>query len=95
MNADDVDVPDHGDPTGPAVDVESLPVQLVFVAGETEMPLRELHAMGPGYVFDLRLPVDRHVEIRANGQTIGRGDLVEIDGRVGVRVLTCNPSTTG
>ena len=95
MNADDAVVPEQGDPVEPAVDVESLPVKLVFVAGETEMPLRELHAMAPGYVFDLRQPVDRHVEIRANGKAIGTGELVEVDGRVGVRVLTCNPPTTG
>ena len=71
-----------------AVDVEGLPVQLVFVAGEREIPLRELHAMAPGYVFDLRQPLERHVEIRANGRTVGTGELVDIDGRVGVRVLS-------
>lgn len=76
-----------------AVDVEDLPVRLVFVAGEMEVPLRELHAMAPGYVFDLRQPVDRHVEIRANGRPVGTGELVDIDGRVGVRVLSLLPAT--
>lgn len=76
-----------------AVDVEDLPVRLVFVAGEMEVPLRELHAMAPGYVFDLGQPVDRHVEIRANGRTVGTGELVDIGGRVGVRVLSLLPAT--
>ena len=78
-----------------AVDFEDLPVRLVFVAGEMEIPLRELHAAAPGYVFDLHQPVDRHVEIRANGRTVGTGELVDIDGRVGVRVLTWLPAAAG
>lgn len=97
MNAEDVAgeagrAVDAGTSTG-AVDVENLPVQMVFVAGEMEIPLRELHALAPGYVFDLGHPVDRHVEIRANGRTVGTGELVDIDGRVGVRVLSLLPAT--
>ena len=77
-------------PTAGAIDVDALPVRLVFVAAETEVPLRDLQALAPGYVFDLRQPVDRHVEVRANGRAIATGELIEIDGRVGVRVLDCN-----
>ena len=89
MNAEDVagEAVD-ADTSAGAFDVDGLPVQLIFVAGEMEIPLRELHAMAPGYVFDLRRPVERHVEIRANGRTVGTGELVDIDGRVGVRVLS-------
>ena len=72
-----------------ALDTDVLPVQLVFLAGETEVALRELRQITPGYVFDLERPVDRHVEVRANGRRIGIGELVEIDRRVGVRVLKC------
>lgn len=83
---------DAGMSTG-AVDVENLPVHMVFVAGEREIPLRELQALAPGYVFDLGQPVDGHVEIRANGRTVGTGELVDVDGRVGVRVLSLVPAT--
>ncbi|MDE0658277.1 MAG: FliM/FliN family flagellar motor switch protein [Gammaproteobacteria bacterium] len=72
------------------LDVDTLPVKLVFVAGETEVPLRQLQDMAPGYVFDLREPVDGHVEVRANGRPVARGELVEIAGRVGVRILECH-----
>ena len=68
-------------------DVEDLPVSLVFVAGEMEVALGDLQGLAPGQVLDLRRPVEAHVEVRANGRTIGRGELVEIDGRVGVRML--------
>ncbi len=73
-----------------ATDVDSLPIKLVFVAGELAIALRDLHRIAPGYVFDLRQPVDGHVEVRANGQVIGNGDLVELDGRVGVRIVACS-----
>ena len=76
--------------TAGAIDVDTLPVRLVFVAGETEVALRDLQALAPGFVFDLRQPVDRHVEVRANGRAIATGELIEIDGRVGVRVLDCS-----
>lgn len=83
-----------GTTAGP-IDVDALPVQLVFVAGETEVALRDLQALAPGYVFDLRQPVDRHVEVRANGRAIATGELVEIDGRVGVRLLDCSLPAAG
>ncbi|MYE14166.1 MAG: YscQ/HrcQ family type III secretion apparatus protein, partial [Gammaproteobacteria bacterium] len=53
------------DTTAGAIDVDALPVRLVFVAGETEVALRDLQALTPGFVFDLPHPVDRHVEVRA------------------------------
>ena len=82
----------EGDPSpGGAVDADDLPVQLVFLAGETHIALRDLRQIAPGYVFDLGRPVDRHVEVRANGRRIGIGELVEIDRRVGVRLLKCEP----
>ena len=71
------------------LDADAIPVNLVFLAGETEVALRDLERVAPGYVFDLGRPVDRHVEVRANGRRIGIGELVEIDQRVGVRLLKC------
>ena len=81
-----------GDPaSGGSLDTDVLPVKVVFLAGETEVALRDLKRIMPGYVFDLGRPVDRHVEVRANGRRIGIGELVEIDRRVGVRMLKCEP----
>ena len=86
------DTPQGSDPApGGALDTDVLPVQLVFLAGEKEVALRDLRRIAPGYVFDLGRPVDRHVEVRANGRRVGIGELVEIDRRVGVRMLKCEP----
>ena len=73
--------------SGGGLNADLLPVRLVFLAGETEVALRDLSQIAAGHVFDLGRPVDRHVEVRANGRRIGIGELVEIDGRVGVRML--------
>ena len=89
MNGQNIDA-DAG-----AIDADEIPIRLVFIAGETEIALRELRRIAPGYVFQLQQPVDRHVEVRANGRTIGTGELVEVDGRVGVRLLTCTPPPAG
>ena len=76
-------------PAESGFDADSLPVKLQFIAGETEVPFGELSRIVDGYVFDLRQAAQGHVEIRANGKTIGNGELVEVDGRVGVRILKC------
>ena len=73
----------------PGAEVDALPVNLVFVAGELQVPFGELGAHGPGFVYELKAPVSSQVEIRANGRTIGTGELVELEGRLGVRILEC------
>ena len=83
--------PGSAPPSGGTLDTDLLPVKLVFLAGETEVALRDLKQIAPGYVFELGRPVDRHVEVRANGKRIAIGELVEIDQRVGVRLLKCEP----
>ena len=71
-------------------EADTLPVRLLFVAGEIEVPFGELSRIGTGYIFDLKQAANCHVEIRANGKTIGSGELVELEGRIGVRILTCH-----
>lgn len=65
-----------------------LPVRLSFDLGERTVTLAELHAMGAGYSFDLGRELRRAVHVRANGKVVGEGELVEIDGRVGVTIVT-------
>lgn len=67
--------------------VADLPVDVVFVAGRLNVTVSELQQIRPGYVFDLRQNSDRRVDICAKGVTLGRGELVEVDGRTGVRIL--------
>ncbi|AOB32410.1 hypothetical protein AKI39_19310 [Bordetella sp. H567] len=73
-------------------DVDRIPVQLGFDLGEHKMTLGELRRLRPGEFFDLQRPIDAGpVHIRANGTLIGTAELVDIDGRIGARVLTLIP----
>lgn len=64
--------------------LDQLPLQLVFDVGECEMRLSELQALHPGSVIPLASCRTDLVRIRVNGSVIASGELVEIDGKVGV-----------
>lgn len=69
----------------PTFDVDTLPVRLTFSLGERRLTLGELRGLHPGEVFDLERPlISGPVIVRANGRWFGTGDLVDIDGRIGV-----------
>ncbi|CAM3834395.1 type III secretion system cytoplasmic ring protein SctQ [Bordetella tumulicola] len=66
-------------------DADAVPVRLTFSLGERQLTLGELRRLQPGETFDLSRPLaSGPVIIRANGAWVGTGDLVEIEGRVGV-----------
>lgn len=67
----------------------SLPVQVEFELGRTEMSIGELADLQPGYVFPLATPLEgASVTIRANGRIAGRGELVAVGETLGVRLLS-------
>lgn len=89
------DEPDNGTDGGdaearePAVGVGDLSVTVEFDIGRLTVPLAELSRWQPGIVADLDPPQTGdglEVTIRAGGETIGSGDIVRIDDRIGVRV---------
>ncbi|WP_174769893.1 type III secretion system cytoplasmic ring protein SctQ [Paraburkholderia hayleyella] len=78
-----------GEPSHQAVldALERVPVTLEFDLGDCEMTLSQLRSLTPGSVLDLERPVSQAVSIRANGTLLGTGELVEIDGRIGVSIV--------
>jgi type III secretion protein Q len=66
--------------------IQDIPVRLVFEVGQLEIPFGELQQLRPGYTFTLGSPVEAPVTILANGKAIGSGELLDINGRLGVRV---------
>jgi len=67
--------------------LDGIPVRLTFDLGERELTLGDLRTLQPGYVFNLGRDPRSSVCIRANGSPIGDGELVDIEGRIGVSVL--------
>ncbi len=68
------------------VDLEQLPMNIQFELPGTNTTVSELQALAPGYVFTLQDNADAQIKITANGKTLGCGQLVNIEGRLGVQV---------
>lgn len=64
-----------------------LPVKVSLELASVEMPLGELTRMGEGDVIALDRMVGEPLDIRVNGSLLGKGEVVEVGGRYGVRLL--------
>ncbi|MCG8291461.1 type III secretion system cytoplasmic ring protein SctQ [Pseudomonas entomophila] len=67
-------------------DLEQLPVQVSFEIGRHTLDLHTLATLEPGSLIDLHTPLDGEVRILVGQRCIGTGELVDIQGRFGVRV---------
>lgn len=74
-----------GGANGPLLD--DIPVRLTFDVGQRAMTLAELRTLQEGYLFNLGREPRSAVCIRANGRPIGEGELVDIEGRIGVSIV--------
>jgi type III secretion protein Q len=73
--------------------LDALEVSLRFEVGDLTLTLGELKAIRPGHVFDLGQPLNRSaVRILAHGNVLGKGHLVAVGDRLGVRVAEFAPS---
>lgn len=71
------------------LDLDAIPVRLEFDLGDRHISLADLRTLQPGEVFALDRPLaDGVVHIRANGALIGTGELVDVDGHIGVTIRT-------
>lgn len=64
--------------------VFDVPVKVQAVLGRARMPIAELVSMRPGYVFELDRRVGEAIDILVNDRLIARGEVVMIDGALGV-----------
>ena len=64
--------------------VLDVPVKVQAVLGRAKMPIAELVAMHPGYVFELDRRVGEPIDILVYDRLIARGEIVMIDGSLGV-----------
>jgi len=64
-----------------------IPVQVVCVLGKKNVTVGDLIKIKEGEVVDLdRFPHDA-VDLVVNGKLMAKGELVEIDGKLGVRIV--------
>lgn len=70
--------------SGLAADV---PVQVVAVLGKRSFNLKDLMAFHVGQVVDLYRPANETVDLVVGGKLIAKGELVSIDGKLGVKIV--------
>src|SRR5262249_43406435 len=68
------------------LNLESLPVLLHVIIAQKEMTLSEANGLVPGTILDLNRDLSNVVQLAVNGKIIGQGHLVEVDGKLGVRI---------
>jgi type III secretion protein Q len=78
--------PEDSEQPAEPVSLTQIPIRLGFDLGSLTVPLESLQSMQAGQVLNLERPTQDYVTIRANGAVVGQGQLVEIDGRLGVMV---------
>ncbi|WMI97558.1 FliM/FliN family flagellar motor switch protein [Pseudomonas chlororaphis subsp. aurantiaca] len=78
--------PPPAEAAAPAITVSQLPVKLEFVLDERVLTIAELNELIEHQVLPLNLEAASRVEIRASGQCIATGELVQLDDRLGVEL---------
>ena len=67
-------------------ELDGLPVTLHFELGQVCLPLGELRTLGPGAVVLFEGGSPASVAIVSGGQTVGRGEIVDVAGQLGIRL---------
>ena len=70
------------------VNMGDLPVKLSFDIGEMVLPFHQVEGFTSGYVINLDAPFGEIIKIRSQNRVLGTGELVDINGKVGVRIIT-------
>jgi hypothetical protein len=86
--------PDDPDESGPSLrsgsHLRHLPLRVTFDVGALQLSVGELAQLQPGQALDMQRPVSEAVHVRVNGVLIGMGELIDIDGRMGVVLRALN-----
>jgi type III secretion system YscQ/HrcQ family protein len=67
--------------------VGDAPVRVTVELARFELRLDEVAALRPGEVLETGANVGDHVTLRVGGQAFAKGELVDVEGELGVRIL--------
>ncbi|MCJ8204791.1 FliM/FliN family flagellar motor switch protein [Pseudomonas sp. RGM2987] len=87
--------PEGAPPPTVDIDLGSLPVRLEFVLATHEVDLASLAQIIAGQLIPLPEDAAQHIEVRANGKSVAQGELVQLDGQLGVELLKVYRSSAG
>lgn len=63
-------------------------VELTVALGTTQLSLRQVVDLAVGQIVPLGRPLAGPFEVRAQGRVVGRGELVDVDGELAVRIVS-------
>lgn len=69
------------------VPVQNMPITLTFETMRQNISLGELETIQPGYIFEGSNITEKPVTICANNTPIGYGEILDIEGKIGIRVI--------
>ena len=64
-----------------------VPVQVVVVLGRKEISMKELVELRTGQIVELDKVPNEAVDLVVGGKIFAKGELVEIEGKLGIRIL--------
>jgi type III secretion system YscQ/HrcQ family protein len=68
--------------------LDDAQIELTVQLGTIRMPLGQIAELAVGQVIPLGRPLAGPFEVRAQGRLIGRGELIDVDGELGVRIVS-------
>ena len=71
---------------GDTAALSEIPMKLDFCLASQTLPLSQLEGLAPGVTLDFAFDLAAPIMISANGQTLGKGCLMQIGDRIGVRI---------
>lgn len=70
--------------------LREMPVEVVCELGRVTMSGRELIELRPGAVIPAGRPLSGPVDLTVGGRVVARGELVDVEGEIGVRITQLN-----
>ncbi len=68
--------------------LNDVPLQIAVEIGRLPITAEEVVSIKVGHVFDLSRQVGEPLDLSVNGKIVARGELVEIEGNLGIRIVS-------
>lgn len=64
--------------------IQDVPIEVSVVLGETKISIEQLLKMGSGSIVQLNRKVGESVDMFVNDRCVARGEVVVVDGKIGI-----------
>ncbi|NDL61520.1 type III secretion system cytoplasmic ring protein SctQ [Acerihabitans arboris] len=71
----------------------TLPLNVEFILQRRFLSIGEVQALFAGKVLELDPACEQRIELRSNGHLLARGELVQLEDRLGVEITELNPDS--